>query len=344
MHREDGLDTAAGVAQSALRLMDQYRIAPTPKHFELFYSYAANRLPDLQWMMKRMLEAGQINEAACTLLYDRFIDKDGGLREEQRRVSDTLEQAARHIESVNQGAAKYGQALQDFSGRLDSVAGQSDVSATIQFIFAETRAMAEVNRQLEQRLQSSVSEIAQLRHNLEETRKEASTDPLTGIANRKVFDAELRSAAAVARQESGLLSLLMIDIDHFKAFNDQHGHQLGDQVLKLVARSIAECIRQEDLAARFGGEEFCVILPRARLNEAVRVAEAIRSRVARRRITNRRTGKVLGSITLSIGVAEYTLGEDEADFLRNADEAMYAAKRTGRNRVATRDDVARTPA
>ena len=342
MDYDESLDTAVERARSALKLMEKSRIPPTPKNFELFYSYAGNRIPDLQWMMKRMLEAGQITEAACTLLHERFID--GALKEEQRKVSDTLEQAAKHIESANEGAAKYGQALEDFSGRLGTVAGQKDLAPTLEFIFAETRAMAAVNRELEGRLQSSVNEIAQLRQNLAETRKEAATDPLTGIANRKVFDEGLRSATADARRDTAWLSLLVIDIDHFKAFNDRYGHQLGDQVLKLVAKCVTECIRKEDLAARFGGEEFCVILPGVRLADGVKIAESIRRRVASRKITNRRTGEVLGNITLSIGVAEYTLGESEADFLRHADEAMYAAKRTGRNKVATQEDVARAPA
>lgn len=106
MDYDESLDTAVERARSALKLMEKSRIPPTPKNFELFYSYAGNRIPDLQWMMKRMLEAGQITEAACTLLHERFID--GALKEEQRKVSDTLEQAAKHIESVNEGPRSTG--------------------------------------------------------------------------------------------------------------------------------------------------------------------------------------------------------------------------------------------
>ncbi len=129
------------------------------------------------------------------------------------------------------------------------------------------------------------------------------------------------------------LCLLMADIDFFKRFNDTHGHPIGDQVLKLVARTLTETLKGRDTPARFGGEEFAVILPQTVLESAVIVAEQIRVRVASRVIKRRDTQQQLGSITLSIGVTQYRPGDTIADLVQRADEALYAAKGAGRNRV-----------
>ena len=135
----------------------------------------------------------------------------------------------------------------------------------------------------------------------------------------------------------------MIDIDHFKQFNDTHGHVLGDQILRLVARTITRLVREEDIPARYGGEEFTVVLPGATLDKAVEIADTIRLNVASKNAVNRRTGAVLGTITLSAGVAQYRPGESLTSLIIRADEVMYLAKQRGRNRVLSEKDISSTP-
>lgn len=132
----------------------------------------------------------------------------------------------------------------------------------------------------------------------------------------------------------GVFSILMLDIDYFKSFNDNFGHQVGDQVLRLVARTLKDGLKGKDVAARYGGEEFSIILPDTDLSGAVIVGNALRKAVAGKEVINRSTGKVLGRITLSVGVAEFA-GEKTAELLiSRADEALYTAKHNGRNQVA----------
>jgi diguanylate cyclase len=126
----------------------------------------------------------------------------------------------------------------------------------------------------------------------------------------------------------------MLDIDRFKTFNDTHGHQMGDQVLKQVAQILTRSVKGRDLAARYGGEEFAVILPQTGLEGARQLAEQICRTVAGHRVVIKATGRDLGRITLSIGCAQQHWGEPAADLVQRADRALYRAKRMGRNRVA----------
>ena len=135
------------------------------------------------------------------------------------------------------------------------------------------------------------------------------------------------------------LSILMIDIDHFKKFNDSYGHQVGDQVLRLVAKVLQESVRDVDLAARYGGEELIAVLPGADLGLCADVAERIRRRISEARLTRRSTGQEIASVTVSIGVAQFRLAEAAEATIERCDRALYQAKRAGRNRTVTENEL-----
>jgi diguanylate cyclase len=145
---------------------------------------------------------------------------------------------------------------------------------------------------------------------------------------------------AKARNAGEPLVLLMVDIDLFKRFNDTHGHQVGDQVLRLVARTLTDCVRGGDLPARYGGEEFAVILPRTTLVNSRPIGERIRTTLAARKIVRRNTGEALGGITVSLGAALYRVGESADTLIQRADSALYSAKKQGRNRLVLETDTA----
>ena len=141
------------------------------------------------------------------------------------------------------------------------------------------------------------------------------------------------------------MSLLMTDIDHFKTFNDTFGHIPGDQVLRLVAQAVKQNVKGQDVAARYGGEEFAVVLPRTALRQAATVGEHIRRAVLGKELMKRSTGEHLGRITISIGVAALRSNDTVPALIGRADAALYAAKRSGRNRVVCETDaeIARSP-
>jgi diguanylate cyclase (GGDEF)-like protein len=161
----------------------------------------------------------------------------------------------------------------------------------------------------------------------------ASRDPLTGIGNRRAMDQALIREFDLARRQATPLSLLIIDIDHFKRFNDQFGHTFGDDILVAVAQTIASTIRRSDLLYRFGGEEFVVLTSHTGVQGAQLLAERIRENIAAiRSVRGQRT-----RVTASVGIAALTEGDDEIALFKRADAALYEAKQTGRNRSILAD-------
>jgi diguanylate cyclase len=132
---------------------------------------------------------------------------------------------------------------------------------------------------------------------------------------------------------------LIFDLDNFKRVNDRFGHNIGDQVIKLMAVILKETLKGQDTAARYGGEEFAVILPKTSLANAVKLAERIRQSLAKKEMVNRKTGENLGSITVSVGVAAFDRREQPVDLVERADRALYAAKNSGRNKVVSEPEL-----
>jgi two-component system chemotaxis family response regulator WspR len=201
-------------------------------------------------------------------------------------------------------------------------------------------------RGLEQQIRARTEELELTNDNLSTTLKKlteanyrleelATTDGLTGLANyrhfRQVLDQELRRADRMGYD----LSLIMADVDHFKTYNDTHGHPAGDGVLKKVAEILGMRLRQTDLAARYGGEEFALVLVGAGEEEARKVAEDLRAQVQRHGFPGE-ASQPGGGLTISMGVACHRRGSGEASegLLERADRALYQAKNSGRNQVA----------
>ncbi len=205
-------------------------------------------------------------------------------------------------------------------------------------VLAIIKEFAEIKRELtmaQQEIERRKRAEWKLKQVQEKLRRQATTDPLTGLGNRRQFFKEAGREIKRARRYGQPLSLVAIDLDHFKLVNDRHGHQAGDQVLVQVARAGRDTVRDTDLLARLGGEEFAVLLPETSLNQALVMAERLRQALAGVSVQdrNRKT-----SITASLGVAQ--LGDDTAtvdDLLNAADRRLYRAKELGRNRVEAGD-------
>ena len=162
----------------------------------------------------------------------------------------------------------------------------------------------------------------------------ATTDNLTGLYNRHAFDIMSQRLLATIRREPRACSLLLLDVDHFKSINDQHGHGVGDELLTALGGVLSAAIRQTDLAVRWGGEEFLLVLPGCPLSEALEFAEKLRARISAAHLC---PNMLEHTVTVSIGISEFDGGDSFDHSISLADHALYAAKRAGRNRVVLAD-------
>ncbi|HEX6962944.1 MAG TPA: GGDEF domain-containing protein [Lacipirellula sp.] len=347
----EDFERAVQLAKAAIDFLRDRKHPPHPRNFTLLYAYFADKSPALRRELDQALAAGvPLTADLLVSLYDKHFGIDFEtqvIRDASETIESTLSRLLSYMDEAKRDTHNYDQALQEFSGRVDHNAvhngGIEELRAAVVTILAETQKMRANTRRLEERFSAANSKIGELRQSLDQMRQEALTDSLTGIANRKCFDMRLRELMAEANEEGKPLALLMVDIDHFKKFNDNFGHLIGDQVLKLVARTLTDCVRGQDVAARFGGEEFAIILPNTNLDGAYVVAENIRANVAAKKITRKSTGDSLGHITLSLGIAMFRPGESVAQLLKRADEGLYIAKGSGRNRTSSAERLGTLP-
>jgi len=329
------LERAAEIADKALEELRANEVPSNPQNFSIWYEYESGRNPALVNFVDRAREKGlKLTPASCRDIYDRFFTMAGGDPDGwSTRIQEAANQIIETLENAGQNAEHYEAALQDFSGNIQSAEGVGDLSRAVKDIVAETKTVDGQIRALQSKVEESRSEIVQLREELVATRREAMTDSLTGLANRKSFDEALMSMAAQAREEAEPLSLVLCDIDHFKRFNDTFGHQIGDQVLRLVGITLNEGTKGADLAARYGGEEFALILPNTYLRGGVALAENLRRTLSSRKLARKGSIKSFGAITMSFGVTEYLFNEPLEALVGRADQLLYQAKQNGRNRV-----------
>ncbi|HLQ45830.1 MAG TPA: GGDEF domain-containing protein [Planctomycetaceae bacterium] len=195
--------------------------------------------------------------------------------------------------------------------------------------------------QLRRELRTARQQIASKQHELETYVCEARTDTLTRLKNRRSFNEELSRLFAQRQRQKTVFSLLLIDVDHFKKFNDVYGHLAGDLVLRSVAQVVSSALREMDVVCRYGGEEFAVICPGSELLEAAAAAERVRAAIAFNSVTLKE-GRV--QVTASLGAAEVINAEIAEGLIQRADEALYSAKHAGRNRVHLHDGRGCVPA
>lgn len=252
------------------------------------------------------------------------------------------DQAAEFLDRIHKLTSNVDSGVDRHATRVAAISGglSGEQRLTVNAAEAAAAQLLEANQQLQQDLASAKEEIKTQRRLLDSYMAEALTDPLTGLGNRRKFDQELSRRFAQWRRLGTPLSLVLVDVDHFKRVNDDYGHVAGDAVLHDVAQVLIECVREMDLVARYGGEEFGMILPGTTLNEALPVAERVRSAIAAR--TFQYAGREL-QVTVSAGLAEAMLINDAELLVARADMALYSAKDSGRDCCQAHDGQSCVP-
>ncbi|HEY2710213.1 MAG TPA: GGDEF domain-containing protein [Caulobacteraceae bacterium] len=327
------------VARAAIEMMESAKVWPTALNFELWLHMVADPSGALAKEIQRLLTSGEpITDYVAEDLAQVYLPK-AKLHEQIKDAGEALSQelatVSRAVQAAQQTSAAYGQQLAGATQGLRDDLDPNELKSLVRGLAdATTRAETE-NRELEQRLADSTAEVGRLRDHLIQVRRDATTDGLTNLANRKSFDEELERACADAAASKGALHLAVLDIDHFKNFNDSWGHQTGDQVIRYVASVIGRVGAPPRFAARYGGEEFAMIFSADTTAQVERMLHEIREEVASRRLKRRSTNEELGAITISAGFAEMHPGEAPTSLMERADTALYDSKHAGRNRVTS---------
>ncbi|MEA2944176.1 MAG: diguanylate cyclase [Bradyrhizobium sp.] len=338
----DEHERSMAFAEIALGQIKSLRQTAVPRNYEIWYIYAtAYNAPLNKIINETLARNGKLTEADLEQIYDTYlsqikttdrIDKVGA------RVINEIDDVMSLISDALGMSASYDDRLSGATQELSVAKSRDQVKAVVEQLVVSTREMRETNKALEDRLSLSKQEISNLQQSLEAIRTESLTDPLTNLGNRKYFDRAIAAAVQSAAACGEPLSLLMLDIDHFKSFNDNYGHLTGDQVLRLVGMSLKQTIKGQDITARYGGEEFAVVLPATALRQALTVADHIRRAVMSKELKKKSTGEILGRVTISVGVSLLQPGDDTDSLIERADACLYAAKRNGRNRVICETD------
>jgi diguanylate cyclase len=323
----------------ALPLMSRHHIPVTPQNYTVWYKYVSCSDKELTKVIDAMIQDGRhFTAEANEDLFQRFCFA----RDERdlRKIREDLKQVLLTILHEVTEFADQTDEYENFVTRsvdmLSDDASIQEIRIVISEIIQKTKTLGQFGKSVRGKLKETTRALETLKKDFEQVKTEVILDFLTGVANRKHFESTLTqmiSEMADSREKN--LSLLLIDIDHFKNFNDIHGHLIGDEVLKFVAKKVKEMIKGRDLVARFGGEEFAVILPDTVFEGAMTVAENIRRFFSTTTLKAKTSSKPLGLITVSIGIAFYNQGNIPEDLIHKADRALYAAKQAGRNRVMT---------
>ncbi len=329
-------DSASERLRLALPLMSKYRIPIAPLNYAVWYEYVAGSSPVLRDVIDRMINSEQaIDETLTRELYQRYVDPSDQTRvaAAQLTVRRLIEAMSISLDTAGSEVSRYEQSLQECAAQLSTDIEADELRGLVDGLITSTQQMNAGNAALQNHLEQSRREADALREELAKVRVEAHSDALTGLANRKGFEDRLRALQASEDYAEHPHCLLLGDIDKFKNINDTYGHLFGDKILKVVAKAFSSLTKGKDLAARFGGEEFIILLPETPLRGALTVAESIRRSIEKGRVFNPKSGEEVQRVTISLGVTEIVHGEPIEQAIARADEALYRAKEGGRNRV-----------
>jgi diguanylate cyclase len=335
----EDLQSAKQSAEAALGEMIKYGVPPTPPNYCVWYTYMTRAITGLtRDIDERIALQKGFGWQANQELYERYFGTDvesAAVRKSGGALKQTMGRVLVQLDAAGADAAAFGETLVQVGGSLATVpvVEGSKVQAVVHRLSGATKDMVKRNHDLESELRKSTDEITTLQDRLETARREAFTDALTGIGNRRCFDLALAEHGARAMNGEAELCLLLVDIDHFKKFNDSYGHRIGDQVLKVVGAQLKQMSRNADTAARYGGEEFALLLVDAPFEVAMRRADQLREALANNYLRNKATGDLYGQITVSVGVARFRMTDNVESFVGRADAALYQAKSSGRNKV-----------
>ncbi|KOE81590.1 diguanylate cyclase [Vibrio alginolyticus] len=322
--------------KKAVPLMMKNHVAATPSNYALWYTYVDNVIPQLNQELDTVLENfGLCPPATSSQLYNHYVASrsETNLNQLRNNIEVLVNEVASSMTDTLTDTSKFAKVIDKSFSELERVEDDElsieEVMTLVRQLVTESRDIRHSTRFLNGQLNNASQEIQRLKEQLAEVQKGALFDGLSGLYNRRSFNDDLN--VLISAQQP--ISLILLDIDHFKSFNDNYGHLFGDTVIKGIAKRLQSTSRDGITAYRFGGEEFVLIVPNKTLRIARQFAESLRRSLEKLSVKDRRSGKLVGNITASFGVAEWQLGDTSETLIERADSLLYEAKQLGRNRV-----------
>ncbi|MFA0079414.1 GGDEF domain-containing protein [Vibrio artabrorum] len=334
--KKDEFQKSTANLKKAVPLMMKNRVSTTPANYALWYTYVDNAVPQLNEEMDGILEHYSICPPAVSeQLYNDYVASKAETNINDLRAN--LELLVSEVSNSMNDTLMDTSAFSDMIDKsFEGLAGVDhdsfsidEVMSLVRQLVSESHHIRHSTKFLNSQLNAAALEITKLKAQLVEVQRDALFDNTTGLYNRRSFERDLETLCE-AKQS---FCLILLDIDHFKDFNDTYGHLFGDMVLKGIARKLKLSCRDGICAYRFGGEEFALIVPNKSLRMTRQLADTNRRSLEKLSIKDRRSGKQVGNITASFGVAELEPGEAAQSLIERTDKLLYEAKSLGRNRV-----------
>lgn len=328
----------------AIDLLDRHQIPPAPVCHLVAYQYASGRNEALNQRIEKHVNGNtHLDGHLFRHLFDEFYLDDTGSQQIDEHLGDLHQLLYQVLQGVTNACSHseiFDETLRRQTEALKGNPSLEDLRSIAGTLLKATNRSIQQNRLMNQHLHEVEHQTQSLQAEVKKLRDEVSTDPLTGLYNRKALSQHMQSLLETTEtSDQPPFSVLMLDIDHFKHFNDRFGHIIGDEVIRRVSTTIKELLRDNDFPARFGGEEFTVVLPSTDIKDALSIADTIHQAIGKLTLIRRSTKERLPGITVSVGAAMARRDDDCETLLERADQALYLAKEGGRNRIVGEAEI-----
>lgn len=341
MMDKDAIDR---VSRKALIMMSQRKIPISPENYSVWFEYFSGFDKELKGEIDQIInENGNFSEEINDSLYRKYFGKDANLRlieDAHKGIQKILKDVLEEILITQETTTDYHDKLNNFTKQLDDATDLNGVRHIVANLVISTVEVIQAGEKIKAKMEETTKTSKILKFELEKAQEEMLIDPLTRLYNRRAFNRKIEEYMKLFQKEGTSFSVVMIDIDHFRQFNDQHGHQLGDHTLQFVGSLLLQELKGRDFVARYGGEEFVILLQSTSIANTYIVANNIRKRLDGIKLQHVKTAKIIGKITISAGVSIINKEDTMESLVQRADNALYYAKQDGRNNVKSELDIA----